>query len=431
MPAIWNILKPGGRLLVFCLRDFSIEVDRMVTHYTPSTISLNKSQVLPWIHEGSGSNENPYATSEGIRVFWRKNEHALLKRWPNARPSTEFYHRKDGEVEKAMKPLSLMRDLIRTFERSGDGVVLDFCMKTAVCGCAAMLEGRSFVGVELDTTEGHFLLAVKHLQATLKISTGAPSAAPLALPCIRVSPIVGQKGDEWKDYMMLAQKPEYMASRLLIYNESVSDMHSHLPGPGNSQIRRSQWTLPSSSGFDEDELNDLVREGTRTVCVLTGWGNRKTFQSLGQLYCKELIDLSLELVEYILRVTNVKEVIFCHDPNSSPPGLISLDTHVDMDPSVRRYISDRLNGLSGRTTDGLTQRSLHSIEMELKELRVRIGREMLDIVGNVSHEWYDAESVKAIDFEGVLACAPTYLKKLLKYVHVRAQVTAGSALWIS
>ena len=145
--------------------------------------------------------------------------------------------------------------------------------------------------------------------------------------------------------------------------------------------------------------------------VLTGWGNRKTFQSLDQLHCRELIDLSLERAEYILRVTNVKEVIFCYDPHSSPPGLISLDTHADMDPSVRQYITDRLNGLSGRTTDGLTQRSLHSIEMELEELRVRIGRKMRDIVGDASMEWYHAESVKAIDFEGVLACVPMYPKE--------------------
>lgn len=49
----------------------------------------------------------------------------------------------------SQKPISLMRYLIRTFSSKGD-TVLDFAMGSGSCGVGAVLEGRGFVGVEMN-----------------------------------------------------------------------------------------------------------------------------------------------------------------------------------------------------------------------------------------------------------------------------------------
>ena len=41
-----------------------------------------------------------------------------------------------------------MRELIRRYTPLG-GLVMDICMNTGVCGAAALLEGRRFIGMEL------------------------------------------------------------------------------------------------------------------------------------------------------------------------------------------------------------------------------------------------------------------------------------------
>lgn len=47
------------------------------------------------------------------------------------------------------KPLALLRYMIRTYTQPGD-TVLDFCMGSGSTGIACTLEGRRFVGIELD-----------------------------------------------------------------------------------------------------------------------------------------------------------------------------------------------------------------------------------------------------------------------------------------
>ncbi len=50
---------------------------------------------------------------------------------------------------KAVKPLSLMRWLVRLVTPPG-GVVLDPFMGSGTTGCAAALEGFDFIGIEQD-----------------------------------------------------------------------------------------------------------------------------------------------------------------------------------------------------------------------------------------------------------------------------------------
>lgn len=55
----------------------------------------------------------------------------------------------DGRVHPTQKPVSLLRWLIRTYSLPGD-IVLDPVMGSGATGEAAVLEGRSFVGIEQD-----------------------------------------------------------------------------------------------------------------------------------------------------------------------------------------------------------------------------------------------------------------------------------------
>lgn len=157
---VWRVLKPGGRFVVACVRDFEDEVNR---HVRPdlgrTTFGRNPCN---WYHGAKDNMRNRHFVpqdSENILVFYRKADYkalALDEALRDEQQTTFFFHPKEGLVrgtsrpDGSMKPIGLMRDLVRTFEMSGDGVVLDFCMKTGICGRGALLEGRRFIGVEAD-----------------------------------------------------------------------------------------------------------------------------------------------------------------------------------------------------------------------------------------------------------------------------------------
>ena len=71
------------------------------------------------------------------------------------------YQRKSGAAVKnhpTEKPVALLRELIESSSRIGD-VVFDPFMGSGSAGVAALLEGRGFVGIELD--KGYFEIS-KH-----------------------------------------------------------------------------------------------------------------------------------------------------------------------------------------------------------------------------------------------------------------------------
>ena len=68
-----------------------------------------------------------------------------------------------------MKPLALMRYLMK-FEITGSGLVVDLCMgNSAICGKAALSEGRTFIGVEYDQKR------FEEAEATMAAFTAASS----------------------------------------------------------------------------------------------------------------------------------------------------------------------------------------------------------------------------------------------------------------
>lgn len=56
-----------------------------------------------------------------------------------------------GKFHPTQKPVELLRYLIRTYSNPGD-VILDTCMGSGSTGIACVLEGRSFIGIEKDTS---------------------------------------------------------------------------------------------------------------------------------------------------------------------------------------------------------------------------------------------------------------------------------------
>lgn len=80
------------------------------------------------------------------------NHKALIKCAP---PSST------GRLHVCQKPVELLRRLVRVSSNPGD-VVLDCFMGSGSTGCAALREGRDFIGIELDA--GFFAAAKKRIE---------------------------------------------------------------------------------------------------------------------------------------------------------------------------------------------------------------------------------------------------------------------------
>ncbi|WP_172272312.1 DNA methyltransferase [Caulobacter sp. RHG1] len=68
-------------------------------------------------------------------------------------------------IHPTQKPIDLMRYLVRTYSHPGD-TVMDVCMGSGTTGVAAVLEGRQFIGIELDAE--YFQAASMRLAQCLK-----------------------------------------------------------------------------------------------------------------------------------------------------------------------------------------------------------------------------------------------------------------------
>jgi len=66
----------------------------------------------------------------------------------------------NGQRHPTEKPLTMMLDLVRTSSNIGD-LVCDCCMGSGVAGEAALLEGRRFIGIEIDP--GYFDIACQRI----------------------------------------------------------------------------------------------------------------------------------------------------------------------------------------------------------------------------------------------------------------------------
>ena len=73
----------------------------------------------------------------------------------------EYANGNNGNLHPTQKPVELLRYLVRTYTNAGE-TVLDFTMGSGTCGVACVMEGRNFIGVELDA--GYFDIAKRRIE---------------------------------------------------------------------------------------------------------------------------------------------------------------------------------------------------------------------------------------------------------------------------
>lgn len=150
-PFIWwlypayQLTKPGGCLVCFC-HWREAEAFRWAIEIAGYTI---KSQVI-WDREwhGMGDLRGQFAPQHDVIWFAAKGKYTF----PGTRPKSVLRSaRITGEalVHPTEKPVDLMRQCVRSVTPPG-GTVLDPFTGSGSTGCAAVLEGFDFVGIEMD-----------------------------------------------------------------------------------------------------------------------------------------------------------------------------------------------------------------------------------------------------------------------------------------
>jgi DNA modification methylase len=149
-----KILNPEGSMLVFC--DW-----RMVPTLAPTIESagLRFQNMVVW-------DKGMMGLGMGFRA-----QHEIILHYTAGSPK---YHdlgtsnvvrsarvSATDREHQTQKPLDLMRKLVRVVSAPG-GMILDPFMGSGSTGCAAMAEGRDFIGIERDRT--HFETACKRIE---------------------------------------------------------------------------------------------------------------------------------------------------------------------------------------------------------------------------------------------------------------------------
>ena len=131
-------------------------------------------------------------------VFHRRSDKKHLSLQPADRKKV-FYHKKEdldtkrygakSKTREDMKPATLISDIVSTYEMSGNGIVLDFCMGQGGSSCIGTLSaGRRFIGAEKDP--GRFTNACKRI----KVSTQSQQVCIHSRPSLILLSFVCRKG---------------------------------------------------------------------------------------------------------------------------------------------------------------------------------------------------------------------------------------------
>lgn len=104
-------------------------------------------------------------------AFWRNNHEWIAvfsKGQPTPLPNGSFFNTWQGTKPQSgfhptEKPVELMRYLVQAV----DGTVLDPFMGSGTTGVACRLEGRRFIGIEIDRT--YYDIAERRILQTTKI----------------------------------------------------------------------------------------------------------------------------------------------------------------------------------------------------------------------------------------------------------------------
>jgi site-specific DNA-methyltransferase (adenine-specific) len=137
-------------------------------HYTPQGIrSAGLGTVKPYWH-GRTMGARPHQVGRNYEAFTGFPSNIL-----------EYANITGDEAEHpTQKPVSLLRYLIRTYTNPGE-TVLDFTMGSGTTGVACRMEGRSFIGIELDP---HYYAIAERRIAQAQPPLFVPDAEPQPQP---------------------------------------------------------------------------------------------------------------------------------------------------------------------------------------------------------------------------------------------------------
>lgn len=198
-PALYRVAKPSAAMVMFAAQPFtSLMVTSNLRHFryslvyekTMATGILNAKKMPLRAHEdimifyrrlptfrpemtkgerktvrGSGSGSEVYS-----KKFYKDRDYDSDQRYPRS-VSKVVSEPKWRKVHPTQKPVSLLRNLIRTYSNPG-AVVLDPTMGSGSTGVAAVEEGRGFVGIERD--ERYFGIAGDRIASVFPDSVAIP-----------------------------------------------------------------------------------------------------------------------------------------------------------------------------------------------------------------------------------------------------------------
>lgn len=145
LPEAFRVTRNGGALLCFCRWDVQ-EAFRVAIIEAGFDV---KSQVI-WDREAHGMGDLEGAFAPQHDIIWFAVKGAF--KFPSARPKSILrYLRLSGDalLHPNEKPVDLMRHLVKAVTYNGD-TVLDCFTGSGSTGEACVIEGRSFIGIEID-----------------------------------------------------------------------------------------------------------------------------------------------------------------------------------------------------------------------------------------------------------------------------------------
>lgn len=133
--------------------------------FSPGTIANKSERLMNYYPQGLVSNPRierrpgrKISRINGDRPCMVPEYKTEFENYPKS--VIEFGNPNHGALHPTQKPVDLLRYLIRTYTNEGE-TVLDFTMGSGTTGVACMMEGRKFIGMELDA--GYFDIAKRRI----------------------------------------------------------------------------------------------------------------------------------------------------------------------------------------------------------------------------------------------------------------------------
>ena len=177
---VWHKTQATGHLNAYIMpmrqhEDILVFADGRVV-FNPQLTSKPKQDIRPFSGHAESNCYGRFDAAAGRTVDKSISFPRSVIRFPNANTGESGQH-------PTQKPVALLRYLVRTYTNPGE-TVLDFTMGSGTTGVACVMEGRRFIGVELDPTY--------HAIAARRLADAA--AQPMLIPSVESEPVPVQAG---------------------------------------------------------------------------------------------------------------------------------------------------------------------------------------------------------------------------------------------